>query len=431
MRLKQEVREYNTGLMEFLNRSVSPYHAVDEMKKNFVEQGFESLCMEEEWTLRRGGRYVVDLGTALIAFDIGEDPKSFRILGSHTDSPGFMIKPNPDISENLYCKLNTETYGGPILNTWLDRPLSVAGKVTLKGDKVFEPKNLLVDFEKNVAIIPNLAIHQNREVNKGFELNRQKDMLPLVGLSDEDMETKSFVQRLCDKCGAKTEDVLSYELYLYPREEAEYVGFDDEMISSGRLDNLAMFYVNSTSLMAVRAKNSINMVVGFDNEEVGSLTKNGADSNLLSSVLERIAGALGIEGEAYHTAMNLSFLISCDMAHAVHSNVPEKTDPTNKPKLNRGPVIKMSYNKKYSSDSYSSAVFMQLCEKAKVPVQLFVNRSDQAGGTTIGPISSSKLPIHCVDIGNPMLSMHSVRELMGAQDSFYLNEVLKVFFKED
>lgn len=429
--MKQEVREYNRSLMEFLNRSVSPYHAVDEMRKNFVEHGFENLCVKEEWMLKKGGRYVIDLGTALIAFDIGEEAKSFRILGSHTDSPGFMIKPNPDISENLYCKLNTETYGGPILSTWLDRPLSIAGKVTMKGDKVFEPKTLLVDFEKNVAIIPNLAIHQNREVNKGFELNRQKDMLPLVGLSHEGIETKNFVKHLCDKCGGRREDLLSYELYLYPKQEAEYVGFDDEMISSGRLDNLVMFYVNSTALMDVRAKNSINVVVGFDNEEVGSLTKNGADSNLLSSVLERIAGALGIEGEAYHTAMNRSFLISCDMAHAIHPNVPEKTDPTNKPKLNHGPVIKTSYNKKYSSDSYSSAVFMQLCEKAKVPVQLFVNRSDQAGGTTIGPISSSKLPVYSVDIGNPMLSMHSCRELMGSEDSFYLNEALKVFFEED
>lgn len=429
--MNRELKKYNKELMNFLDASVSPYHAVAEMKKKCLDKGFIPLMNVESWELEEGKRYFLDLGTAFVAFDIGKNPKHFRVLGSHTDSPGFMIKPNPDIRENDYWKLNTETYGGAILNTWLDRPLSIAGKVVAKGDSVFDTKNVLVDFKYPVAIIPNLAIHQNRDINEGKKLNRQKDMLPLVGLTGEELSRFDFSDRLAECSNLKKDEILSYELYLYPTEKASYVGFSDEMISSPRLDNLAMFYVNSTALMDTRAQDSINIIVGFDNEEVGSLTKNGADSSLLSVILQRISSALGRKGEEYYTMLNRSFLISCDMAHAIHSNVPEKTDPTNRPKMNQGPVIKMSYNKKYSSDAYSSAVFMQLCQKAEVPVQMFVNRSDEAGGTTIGPISESKLPITTVDIGNPMLSMHSSRELMGSNDSFSLYKVLKVFFDKN
>lgn len=428
--MKREMKKYNGDLMKFLDVSVSPYHAVAEMKQRCLDRGFSALSNSEVWKLEKGGRYVLDLGTGLIAFEIGKNPKSFRIAGSHTDSPGFMVKPNPDMRENSYWKLNTETYGGPILNTWLDRPLSIAGKVVAKGDSVFQVKEVLVDFKKPIALIPNLAIHQNRDINEGKKLNKQKDMLPLVGLTGEEVKKSEFLDKLAQCSDLKKEDILSYELYLYPVGTSSYVGFYDEMISSPRLDNLAMFYVNASALMDEEAQDSINIVVGFDNEEVGSLTKNGADSMLLSSVLQRISEALGIKGEQYHSMLNKSFLISCDMAHAIHSNVPEKTDPTNRPKMNGGPVIKMSYNKKYSSDARSSAVFMQLCEKAEVPVQQFVNRSDEAGGTTIGPICESKLPILSVDIGNPMLSMHSCRELMGSQDSFSLYQVLRLFFRE-
>lgn len=426
--MNRELKKYNKELMNFLDVSVSPYHAVAEMKKKCLDKGFIPLMNVESWELEKGKRYFLDLGTAFVAFDIGKNPKHFRVLGSHTDSPGFMIKPNADIRENDYWKLNTETYGGAILNTWLDRPLSIAGKLVAKGDSVFDTKNVLIDFKHPVAIIPNLAIHQNRDINEGKKLNRQKDMLPLVGLTGEDLSRFDFLDRLAECSNLEKDEILSYELYLYPTEKASYVGFYDEMISSPRLDNLAMFYVNSTALMDTRAQDSINLIVGFDNEEVGSLTKNGADSSLLSVLLQRISAALGMGVEEYYTMLNRSFLISCDMAHAIHSNVPEKTDPTNRPKMNQGPVIKMSYNKKYSSDAYSSAVFMQLCQKAEVPVQMFVNRSDEAGGTTIGPISESKLPMASVDIGNPMLSMHSSRELMGSKDSFSLYHVLKVFF---
>ena len=422
--------KYNKDLMEFLDGGVSPYHAVESMKKRLEKSGYTGLDIKESWSLNRGGKYYVDLGTTLIGFAIGENADRFRILGSHTDSPTFLIKPNADIQFKNYQKLNTETYGGPILNTWLDRPLSVAGRVDLKGDSVFETKAVLVDFEEPVAIIPNLAIHQNRTVNQGLELNKQKDMLPIIGLSGKKLEEEYFLTQLSKKINCKKEDILSYECYFYPVEKASFVGFLKEMISSGRLDNLSMFYTNFVALMETKAKNAVNVAVGFDNEEVGSGSRLGAGSVLLSTVLERIAQSMGITGDDYYAMIQKSFMISCDMAHAIHPNTPEKTDVTNHPKLNEGPVIKTSFNKKYSSTSYSTSVFMQLCKKAGVPCQQFVNRSDQAGGSTIGPISARELAIESVDIGNPMLSMHSSRELMGSKDTEYLILALKVFFQE-
>ncbi len=426
----EQQNKYNEELMKFLDRGTSPYHAVLYMKDYLENQGFCELSLKEKWDLKKGERYYINLQSTLIAFDIGMEADHFRITGSHTDSPCFLVKPNPDMQEKNYMKLNIEGYGGSILNTWLDRPLSMAGRVELKGKSVFETETKFVDFQAPVAIIPNVAIHQNREVNKGQELNKQKDMLPIIGICGEEMTKDFFETELAKKIDTTTEEILSYEIFLYPYEKASYVGFQRELISSARLDNLAMFYTNVAALAETRASKSINMMIAFDNEEVGSMTRMGADSMLLSSILYRIANAMNMCEEEYYTMIQRSFLVSCDMAHAIHPNSPEKTDPTNQPKINQGPVIKLSYAKKYTSDSYSTAVFMQICEKAGVPCQVFVNRSDQIGGMTIGPIAASKLAIPSVDIGNPMLSMHSSRELMGAKDIFYLIQALKVFYQE-
>lgn len=422
-------------LVDFIYESPTAFQAVASVRKILLNSGFEEIREEDKWNLKRGGKYFLSkYDSAVIAFVVGKgelEQEGFRIIGAHTDSPGFRIKPNPDIEvEGQYVKLNTEVYGAPIINTWLDRPLSIAGRVTIKSDDPFSPQIMLVNINKPILIIPNLAIHMNRNINSGVELNKQKDILPLLSLVNEKFEKgKYLVKTIADELRIKEEEILDFDLYLYEYEKGSIVGLNNEFISCGRLDDLIMVHSGIKALTEASVGNSTNVMVCFDNEEVGSNTKQGADSPMLASTLERIIISMSKNKEDYFRALSKSFIVSCDLGHALHPNYGEKSDPVNRPVINKGPIIKVSANQSYTSDSVSSAVYRSICDRAGVPVQVFVNRSDEKGGSTIGPISSSHVNINSVDMGLPILSMHSIRELGGVKDYIYSIKSFKEFYE--
>lgn len=421
-------------LLDFINHSPSAFHAAFQVKSMLDKAGFKELKEEERWSLENGnGYYIVRNNSAVIAFRTGTlapQDAGFKLIGAHTDSPTFRIKPNAEIvSENCYLKLNTEVYGGPILNTWLDRPLGIAGRVVLKGKDALRPEIRLINIEKPLVVIPNLAIHMNREVNKGVELNRQKDMLPLLAMVNDTLEKGNYLMKLVAReLDTDIENIMDFDLFLYEFEKGCLVGANDEFISSTRLDDLAMVQAGVKALINSRPAEGTQVMVCTDNEEVGSSTKQGADSQMLSNTLERITACFGGDRQDFFRALSKSFIISADMAHAVHPNYGEKHDPTNRPVLNRGPVIKIAASQSYTSDSDTISVYEQVCSKAQVPVQKFVNRSDMRGGSTIGPISSTHLDIRSVDIGNPILAMHSIRELGGVMDHYYVIKSFEEFY---
>lgn len=421
-------------LIDFIDKSPSVYHAVDVMTQMLNDAGFTALSLTDAWKLEKGGKYFVTRNdSSLFAFILGTgepETEGFRVVASHSDSPTFKIKPSPEIDvENYFIKLNTEVYGGPILMSWLDRPLSIAGRVSLKSKQALHPNNQLIDFKRPVAIIPNLAIHLNRSVNEGVELNKQIDMLPLVGIDANGKGSKGFLKEaLAKELKVNSSEILDFDLTLYEHNKGCVMGMNDEFISSPKIDNLAMTHAGLDALIDNSAQPFTQMLAVFDNEEVGSLTKQGAGSPLFKHIFERILSVLGKDIESTHRCIYNSFMISADMAHSVHPNRPEKHDPVLLPLLNKGPVIKIHANQKYTSDGDSIAVFEALCQKADVPYQKFVNRSDAVGGSTLGNISTGQLEIRSVDVGNPMLAMHSVRELSGVKDHLYMIKVFKEFF---
>lgn len=422
-------------LIDFLYDSPTAFHAVKNIKDSLENSNFKELKEEDKWNLEKGGKYYTTKnGSALIAFTVGEgeiEEQGFKIIGAHTDSPTFRVKPNSEIiSENNYMKLNTEIYGGLIRSTWMDRPLSLAGRVALKGESLLNPELRLVNIKKPILIIPSLAIHMNREANSGGELNPQKDTLPLLAMVTEELEKdNALLNILAEELKINREDIIDFDLFLYEFEKGCIVGLKDEFISSSRLDDLQMVHAGIEALKEAPITQGINVMACFDNEEVGSATKQGADSDMLANILERIVVCLGKGREDFFRALSKSFIISADNAHAVHPNRPEKADPTNRPIVNKGPVIKINANCAYTSDSDSSAVYESICKKAEVPVQKFVNRSDSRGGSTIGPISSTHLNIRSVDIGNPTLAMHSVREFAGVKDHTYVTKSFEEFYR--
>mgnify|MGYP006285262367 CR=1 FL=1 len=425
----------NAGkLINFINESPTAFHAVKKSEDILEKQGFEKLNLNERWELKRGQKYFVERNSsALIAFVLGEKEiaeNGFKMIGAHTDSPTFRIKPDPEIvEEDKYLKLNTEVYGGPILNTWFDRPLSIAGRVSLISDNPMKPESKLVKFEEPLLTIPNLAIHMNRKVNEGVELNKQKDLLPFLTMVEEEFEKEDFlISILAEKLKVKAEKIIDFDLFLYEKEKASIIGLNNEFISAGRQDDLAMVEAGVRALSNTKAVDATNVMVLFDNEEVGSSTKQGADSPMLKHVLERIVQSTGGDRSDFFQSLSNSFIISADMAHAVHPNYKDQHDPTNRPILNEGPVIKVNANQSYTSDSLSSGVFATISKNAGIPYQRFVNRSDKRGGSTIGPISATQIGIDSVDIGNPLLAMHSIRELGGVKDHSYLRKVFKEYY---
>jgi aspartyl aminopeptidase len=434
-------------LLNFINESKTAFQSAYKIKSILDNQGYNEIKEEDKWHLKKGGKYyIIKNDSAVIAFEIGTgeiEKDGFRLIGAHTDSPGFRIKPNPEmLVEGQYLKLNTEVYGGPILSTWFDRPLSIAGRVILKGENVFEPKIKLVDVNKPILIIPNLAIHMNRDINDGYSYNKQKDTLPLVtiasdnlneneslGMVTKKLETNDYLLKLiAETLKVDYKDILDFDLFLYEYAEGMVIGVDEEFISCGRLDDLWMVFAGLKALIDSDEIKATKVLVALDNEEIGSLTAQGANSSILENTLERISLALKKEREDFKRALSNSIMISADLAHAIHPNYTEKCDPTSKPMLGKGPVLKIAAGGSYSTDSYASAVFKGICEKAEVPCQVFVNRSDLRGGTTIGPITASKLNIPVIDMGAPVLSMHSIRELAAVKDNEHTIKAFTQFF---
>jgi len=390
----------------------------------------------ESWTLQKGGRYFTTKNASSIAaFTVGTgdiENEGFKIIAAHTDSPALHIKPVPEMTgDGNYLKLNVETYGGPILSTWMDRPLSIAGRVALASENPLRPEQRFVNFKKPLLIIPNLAIHFNRTVNEGKEFNKQKDMLPIMQLVIKDeFEKDGYLKKLlAEQLNVEPEKILDFDLKLYEYEKGSIIGINSDFISSSRIDDLSMVHAGIDALFSSETGKSTNVVVCFDNEEVGSGTKQGAASPFFKDILKRITWALNPSRDAFYRAKINSFGISADNAHALHPNLPESYDPILRPELNKGPVIKYNANQKYTSDAVSSATFEMLCKNADVPMQKYVNKSDIAGGSTLGSILTSQLDIRMVDVGNAMLAMHSIRELCGVRDHYYMKRVFDEFFK--
>ena len=421
-------------LIDFLYDSPSACHGVKSTQKILNENGFIEIKEEDKWDLKSSGKYyVIKNESALIAFEVGSEnieETGFRLIGAHTDVPGFRIKPNPQIiTEGKYIKLNTEVYGGPILHTWYDRPLSIAGKVALKGKSPLKPEIKLVNINKPLLIIPSLAIHMNREVNEGYKINKQVDTLPLLGLINSKLEKEDYLINILAKdLNVNKEEILNFELGLYEYEKGSLIGMNEELISSGRFDDLWMVFAGVKALVNSKKNNATKVMVCIDNEEIGSLTAEGANSTLLNNILERITIGLGKSKEEYYRTLSKSMMISADLAHAVHPNLGDKHDPTNRPVLEGGPVLKIAASGSYSTDSFNGAVFAGVCENAKVPFQKFVNRSDVRGGTTIGPVTAANLTIPVIDMGAPVIGMHSIRELASVKDNYYTIKAFTEFF---
>lgn len=421
-------------LVDFLYDSPSACHGVKATQKILDKNGFVEIKETDKWDLQAKGKYyVIKNDSALIAFEVGTgniEETGFRLIGAHTDVPGFRIKPNPQmISEGKYVKLNTEVYGGPILYTWYDRPLSIAGKVSIKGVSPLKPETRLININKPLLIIPSLAIHMNREVNEGYKINKQLDTLPLLGLINDKLEKEDYLMNiLAEELQVNKEDILNFELGLYEYEKGSLIGMNEELISSGRFDDLWMVFAGVKALVNSKENVATKVMVCIDNEEIGSLTAEGANSTLLNNILERIALGLGKDREGYYRTLANSIMISADLAHAVHPNLGVKHDPTNRPVLEGGPVLKIAASGSYSTDSFNGAVFAGICESVGVPFQKFVNRSDLRGGTTIGPITSANLTIPVIDMGAPVLGMHSIRELASVKDNYYTIKVFTEFF---
>ncbi len=417
-------------LLQFIQDSPSPFHTVASAVKRFQEAGFEALDMAAAWQLHRGGRYFVPIyGSTVIAFAVGEKEGALRIAAAHTDFPCFRIKPQAGMKKDGYGVVNVEKYGGMMLRTWLDRPLSLAGKVVLRSEDVFCPHVRLVNFSRPLLTIPSLAIHMDREVNDAGKLNPQTDMLPLATVGGEELSEDFFLGWLSGELGTCPEDILSYELSANPWEEGCLCGLKEEFVSSPRLDNLTSSLSCLKGMIAVEPEHSagISLAALFDHEEIGSNTKQGAGSAVLMQVLERIYTVLGKGKEELWADIAAGFMLSVDVAHAMHPNFMEKCDPSHKPVLGGGVVLKQAASQTYAGDGEATAVVRGLCERQGIPWQLFVNRNDMRGGSTLGCIASALVPMRTMDIGIPLLAMHSAREVMSAADQSALNRLLISF----
>lgn len=420
---------------DYVNKSVTPYHAVLEAAKLLDEAGFTELPFSEDgkpFAAKKGGKYyTIPFASTLIAFTVGKEVKGrgIRAEVAHTDYPCLHVKPAAELA-GPYRRVNVEVYGGPILNTWFDRPLSLAGRVMLKSENTFAPTVKYLDVKKPVLTIPNLAIHYNRDVNKGVELKRQVDLIPLMGGAPKKGEEGVFFTNFVAKeLKCKAEDILDFDLFVYNTDKAVNVGVDGEYILSPRIDNLSSCFAAIKGITSEKNKSGINVAALFDNEEVGSRTKQGADSSLLMITLQKLYRALGKE-EALYDDIHDGFLLSMDVAHATHPNHPEKMDIPNGMYLNDGVTLKLSANQRYTYDSEAIASVMQLCKKYDIKYKRFVNHSDAGGGSTMGPMVSSLLPMKTVDVGAPILAMHSSCELMGEEDLCELTRMGEALYAE-
>ncbi|ORT98879.1 putative M18-family aminopeptidase 2 [Anaerovibrio sp. JC8] len=420
-------------LLEFIKKSPSPWHTVQTAADMLLEAGFQELDWTDGWQLQQEGRYFTKIyGSSIFAFTVGKgqltEKNSLRLAAAHTDFPGFRIKPEAGIIKDGYGLLNTEGYGGAILYSWLDRPLSIAGKVVARGKDALTPETMLLDFARPLVTIPSLAIHMDKKINEGKAFNKQKDMLPLAAVFGKE-DTKSFLLDLLSaEAGVAKEDILSYELNIYPYEPGCQLGIAGELVSSPRLDNITSVVACLQGIIE-SGTDGLNIIALFDNEEIGSRTKQGAASANLMQLIERIYTSMGYTREQMWQGINGGFMLSVDVAHGLHPNYPDKTDPTNRPMLNKGFVIKQAASQSYACDAEAVAMVKGLCQERDIPCQQYVNRSDMPGGATLGSIASALVPVRTVDIGVPILAMHSARETMGAADQTALCNVIRGLFQ--
>ena len=425
---------YIDSLLKFMDSSVCNFLAVDTIKKVLVANGFVEKRLEDAFTCQAGEKFFVTKNdSAIFAVTVGSKPVSetgFKIISAHSDSPCFRIKPNPEmVSGDGLVRLNTEVYGGPILYTWFDRPLSLAGRVILKGKSALHPVTRLLKIDNPILVIPHLAIHFNRSVNEGNPLSKQKDMLPILTRISSSLEANNLlINYVAKSLDVSVADILDFDLFVYDTEKACVVGLNDEFVLSGRLDDLSMAHAAITAITEATDSEATCVSAIFDNEETGSGTKQGAHSPVLTNILRRVATCQGVDFDGFCRAVSKSFLISADNAHAYHPNYGEKYDPTNHPAISGGPVIKINANCKYMTDAHSAAIFKSLCIEAGSPYQYFVNHSDVAGGSTLGNIFTGQLDIEGVDVGSPLLAMHSVRETASTDDHVNMIKVFKHFF---
>lgn len=415
-------------LLEFIENSPTCFHAVQAMTDILSAEGFTELKENQKWHIENGGRYFVTRnGSSLTAFTVPfQEMKGMHIIASHSDSPSFKIKENPELeSEGHYIRLNVEGYGGMIRAPWFDRPLSVAGRVIVKDKAQGGFRSILVDIGRDLVMIPNLAIHMDRQINDSCKYNIQKDMLPIYG----DLSAKgTFMKLIADTAGVPEEEILGHDLFLYNRQKGTVWGASGEFLSCSRLDDLQCAFASLKGFLAGKRQEYLAVHCVLDNEEVGSGTKQGAASTFLYDTLTRIHTSLGLSQEDYLIHLADSFMISADNAHAVHPAHTDKADPANWSYINGGIVIKFSASQKYCTDGVSAAIFRDLCQRAGVPVQTFVNRSDMAGGSTLGNISNTQVALNTVDIGLPQLAMHSPYETAGVKDTGYLIRAAEEFF---
>ena len=413
-------------LFQFIENSPSCFHAIKTITEELKNEGFVEIKEKDTWQIEQGKKYYVTRNlSSVIAFKIPQnDFKSFNIVASHSDSPTFKIKANAEIEvKNKYVKLNTEKYGGMICSTWFDRPLSIAGRILVKENNAV--KTHLVNIDKDLVIIPNLAIHMNREVNDGYTYNAQIDMLPLYG---DNSSKGSLMKTIAKEAEVEEESILGTDLFLYNRMNGTKIGSNEEYISSPRLDDLECAFTSLSAFLSENTSNSASVYCVFDNEEVGSGTKQGADSTFLYDVLRRINISLGKTEEDYYRLISSSFMVSADNAHALHPNYTDKSDLTNKVYMNDGIVIKYNANQKYTTDAVSASIFKTICDSVDVPYQTFTNRSDILGGSTLGNISNAHVSLNTIDIGLAQLAMHSTYETAGAKDVTYMIDAIKAFY---
>ncbi len=408
------------NFLDTLKNGKTQFHVVQECVDTLSANNFTMLKLAENWGTLTPGRYMVKpFPSMLVAWIIGKNAKSLRVAMAHTDFPCLKVKPNPDIKKSGYLMSNVEPYGGLITNTWFDRPLGLAGKVVAKGENAFAPRTILYDSEKPICIIPNLAPHLKKDKNTDIDV--QKELIPLVAMDDGDSEADRLLRYVAKDADVNYEDILDYDLYLYVYEEPQVIGMKDEFISSPRIDNISSVWAITNALIESNITNQIAVGVFFDNEEIGSRSKQGADSTLLRDIIERIAPDKNMIYEGFN--------ISCDVAHGLHPNYPEKSDVTNQIILGKGIALKTSASQRYVTDSEAGAVITALCQEKGIKLQKQVNRSGMAGGQTLGPIVSSYLPIKSVDMGIPILAMHSARELMHRDDYLELVKLLREYYQ--
>ncbi len=424
-------------LLTYVDQSMTPYHAAKYSADMLEHAGFIKLDEGEVWALLPHTKYfVMHNSCSLLAFKTGSgevEKHGFRVIGAHGDAPCFKIKPNAEmLTEKRILKLNTEPYGGPIIPSWFDRPLSLAGRLLLRGEKAFAPREVLIDVQKPVLYIPNLCIHINKKLNSGYEYNAQTDTAPILGFVTEELEKDNYLLKMiCESVGCSLDEIVDFDLMLYEHAPSTVVGAKDEFFSAPRLDDLWMCYAGLRAFLDAKDSNYFTVFTMLDNEETGSRSENGAGSSFLRDTLQRAVRSMGKTFEEFIIALRKSVVVSADLAHAFHPNYEKESDPTNRAMMGNGPVIKHAARKNYATNGYTAAIFASVCKAGDVPYQYGAERSDRVSGSTIGPIVAANLCTNVVDVGAPLLSMHSIREFAAVVDNDYIIRAFRAFYEVD